>query len=1218
MLLQTWVIVAVSVAYLGLLFAVAFYADRRADTGRSLINNATVYALSLAVYETAWGFYGNVGTAAKDGVGFLSVYLGPMVMFALGWLVLRRIIRISRRHRITSLADFVSARYGKSAALGGLVTIVAVVGIVPYISLQLKAISNTFEILRRHPDITSTSDLGHVPLYEDTGFYVALALAAFTILFGTRHLDATERHEGIVAAIAFESVVKLVMFVSVGVFVTFWVFSGFGDLFSQTSDGLSKLFTLRPETGYGEWVWLNLLAMLAIVLLPRQWQMIVVENVNEKHLKRAMWVFPLYLLAITFFVLPIAAGGLLRLGNSADADTYVLTLPMSEGPQALALLVFIGGVSAGTSMIIVETVALSTMVSNSLVMPLLLRGKRRMAHREDLSGMVLGIRRVTIVLVLLLGYAYFRLAGEGPALGAIGTVSFAAVAQFAPAILGGLFWKGGTRQGALTGLALGFAVWAYTLLLPSFAESGLLPKSFLNDGPLGIHALRPQQLFGLSGLDPVSHAMFWSALLNIGAYVVVSLAGEPDASERAQAVQFVDVLEGPPRERRWRTRATVGELQRLLQRFLGRDGAQRAMRSYHGTDADSPTAEAAPELVHHAESQLAGSVGAASARLAVDAVAGEEQVRSDEIMEMIGEASQRVELVRRRLELLYDATGGIGTTLDVTRTAEELAQVAVPRLADFVTVDLAEPVLRGDEPGVNGTSSRTSEGGVRLRRTAFSGISEEPPLFPVGDLITFVPSSPQARTFESGQAVLEPRLDESPGWQAIDRTRASRVIDYGIHSLISAPLPARGVMLGVVNFWRSEKPEPFEDDDLSLAAELAARAAVSIDNARRYTREHGMAVTLQRSLLPRALPEQNAVQVASRYLPAQEGVGGDWFDVIPLPGARVALVMGDVVGHGLHAAATMGRLRTAVHNFSSLDLPPDELLGHLDELVTLIDQDAVAAGDQTTITGATCLYAVYDSVTRICAIARAGHPTPALAHPDGTVEFLDVPAGLPLGIGGLPFETAELPLPEGGRIVLYTDGLVERRDQDIDTGLRLLRETLAHPEQTPEETCDAVLDALLPVVQSDDIALLVARTQVLGADQVAEWDVESDPSAVARVRAAVSERLTEWGLDDLVDTTELILSELITNAMRHGAGPINVRLLRDRTLICEVADHSSTSPHLRYAATMDEGGRGLFLVAQVAERWGTRYTKDGKVIWAEQTRQETPGSPETSAWLPDL
>ncbi|GAA3207498.1 hypothetical protein GCM10020256_03170 [Streptomyces thermocoprophilus] len=393
---------------------------------------------------------------------------------------------------------------------------------------------------------------------------------------------------------------------------------------------------------------------------------------------------------------------------------------------------------------------------------------------------------------------------------------------------------------------------------------------------------------------------------------------------------------------------------------------------------------------------------------------------------------------------------------------------------------------------------------------------------------------------------------------------------------------------------------PFDADEVALAEELVARAAVSIDNARRFTREHGMAVTLQRSLLPRSLPAQDALDIAYRYLPAQAGVGGDWFDVLPLSGARVALVVGDVVGHGLHAAATMGRLRTAVHNFSTLDPAPDELLALLDEMVGRIDQDERADGTAGPVTGATCLYAVYDPVSRRCTVARAGHPPPAVVAPDGTVEFPDVASGPPLGVGGLPFETAELELAEGSRLVLYTDGLVEDRERDIDAGLELLREALAAAGPSPEETCRAALDALLPPRPGDDIALLVARTRALDADRVVEREVPMDPAAVREVRALVAEQLGRWGLEELAFTTELLLSELVTNAIRYGSAPVRVRLLLDRTLICEVADGSSTSPHLRYAALSDEGGRGLFLVAQLAERWGTRYTPTGKVIWAEQ------------------
>ncbi|WP_369241891.1 SpoIIE family protein phosphatase [Streptomyces sp. R21] len=552
--------------------------------------------------------------------------------------------------------------------------------------------------------------------------------------------------------------------------------------------------------------------------------------------------------------------------------------------------------------------------------------------------------------------------------------------------------------------------------------------------------------------------------------------------------------------------------------------------------------------------------------------------------------SGRAEEARERLNLLYDAGVGIGTSLDVTRTAEALAEVAVPRFADFVTVDLLDGVLNGEEP----------DAATELRRTALTGIREDAPLYPVGKRIALVDSSPQARSLSTGEAVIEPDLKDAAGWYAQDPARSAQVVEYGIHSLITVPLRAGTQVMGVANFWRSQKPHPFDLEELALAEELVARAAVSIDNARRYTREHTMAVTLQRSLLPRTLPEQSALEVAYRYLPAQAGVGGDWFDVLPLSGARVALVVGDVVGHGLHAAATMGRLRTAVHNFSALDLPPDELLGLLDELVARVDQDEAAHDSSAAITGATCLYAIYDPVTRQCTLARAGHPMPALVRPDGSVEFPEVPAGPPLGLGGLPFQTAELELEEGSRLVLYTDGLVEDRERDIDVGLDMLRAALTRSEPSPEETCRTVLDALLPARPSDDIALIVARTRALDADRVVDWQVPSDPAAVGEVRSSVTRQLSVWGLEELAFATELILSELVTNAIRYGTDPIQVRLLYDRSLICEVSDASSTSPHLRYAATTDEGGRGLFLVAQLAERWGTRYTPAGKVIWAEQ------------------
>ncbi|OGA71215.1 MAG: histidine kinase [Betaproteobacteria bacterium RIFCSPLOWO2_12_FULL_67_28] len=651
-MLQGWVVVCTSFAYLGLLFAIAYYADRRADLGRSIIANPYIYALSLAVYATAWTFYGSVGRAASDGVGFLPIYIGPTLMIALWWVVMRKVLRISKENRITSLADFIASRYGKSALLGGLVTVIAVIGIVPYISLQLKAVSNSFTIVLQYPAIVMPAKVGAVPIFEDTALWVALILALFTILFGTRHLYSAEHHEGMVAAIAFESLVKLLAFIAVGVFVTFGIYDGFGDVFSRaaTDQELRPLLTPLEGVagGYASWVWLTVLSMLAIMFLPRQFQVAVIENTDEKHLNKAIWLFPLYMLAINVFVLPIAFGGRLHFpGGIVDADTFVLTLPMAERQELLALLVFIGGLSAATGMVIVETIALSTMVCNDLVMPVLLRMQSlRLNERPDLTGLLLGIRRWAIALILLLGYLYFRLAGEAYALVSIGLISFAAVAQFAPAALGGIFWKGGTRRGAFWGLLAGFAVWFYTLLLPALARSQWLPIGFLEQGPFGIALLKPLQLFGLSGLDQITHAMLWSLIANLGAYVVVSLAGTQSAEEHRQANLFVDVFRrAPVGARFWRGTASAPDLHNLLVRFVGAAAADDAFAEYaraRGLRWPQAQLPADAELVHYVERQLAGAIGSSSARIMVAATVKEEALTLDEAREILDEARQVV------------------------------------------------------------------------------------------------------------------------------------------------------------------------------------------------------------------------------------------------------------------------------------------------------------------------------------------------------------------------------------------------------------------------------------------------------------------------------------------------------------------------------------------------------------------------------------------------
>jgi PAS domain S-box-containing protein len=562
---------------------------------------------------------------------------------------------------------------------------------------------------------------------------------------------------------------------------------------------------------------------------------------------------------------------------------------------------------------------------------------------------------------------------------------------------------------------------------------------------------------------------------------------------------------------------------------------------------------------------------------------------------------------RRAYERLAILTGGsvrLGSTLDVMRTSQELADLAVPLFADYVAVDLEQSIPFGD-----GHPVRVGPAGRRLpvfRRAGLASIHQGVPESPWerGDPVLMPPTSPFTDVLRTGRPHLEPVLDTAEGtWFDQDPARARKVRENRIHSLMVVPIRARRTLLGVAVFVRTEDPAPFQEIDLLLAEELVGRAALSLDNARQYAREHTAALALQRNLLPHRLRGGAAVEAVSCYLPADldNGVGGDWYDVIPLSGARVALVVGDVVGHGLHAAATMGRLRTAVHTLADMDLSPAELLTHLDDTVQRLAEEDACDPDQTpAVMGATCLYAVYDPVTRKCVMARAGHPPPAIIDPQGKVAFPDLPAGPPLGLGlGIPFEAVELDLPEESLLALYTDGLVESRDQDIDAGMRRLGAALAGPADSLEERCTRATESAAGRAPTDDVTLLLARTRALDPGQVASWTLPCDRSAVGDARDLAAGRLAAWGLERLEDTTKLIVSELVTNALRHGIGPIGLRLVRHQVLTCEVFDAGGCPPRLRHARAVDENGRGLFLVAQLSRRWGVRSVPGGKIVWAE-------------------
>lgn len=639
-------IIFVSIGYLALLFGIAWWIERRRQQQKSVVRNGWVYALSLAVYCTAWTYYGSVGRAVTQGMDFITIYLGPSVMCALFIPLLRKIIRICKTQRINSIADFIASRYGKNFSLGVIVTLCCLVGIIPYIALQLKAISASFHTITGLPPATT---LG----FSDDKFYITLVIILFIILFGTRSVDATERHEGLVGAVAFESLVKLFAFLVVGCFLTFFVFDGYEDLFRRISNlGSSHFFTMGgPGFSYSSWVSMLLVSMLAVLLLPRQFQVSVVENTNEGHLKKAIWLFPLYMLAINIFVLPIAMAGHLMIGDASDADMYVLSLPLRLDQQLLSVLVYIGGFSAATSMIIVETIALATMVSNHLVLPLLFSLRSFRPTEGSLKRQVILSRRVIIALILMAAYFYNGYIARYFSLVNIGLASMAAVAQFAPAVIGGLYWRQASRKGAMAGILTGFALWFYTLIIPSAVNAGFIDASVMTHGPWHISWLRPQSLFGMDHLDLLSHSLFWSMLCNLLCYCIISVYARLSVQEIYQARLFVDIFDKDTNllsEGRgvWKGHTPYREIETLVENFLGQERAQFLLRSYakrHDIVLNQPLAD--PRMISFSEKILSGIIGSASARFMIGNIVREkEEVTLHEVLAIVKESQQVLEL----------------------------------------------------------------------------------------------------------------------------------------------------------------------------------------------------------------------------------------------------------------------------------------------------------------------------------------------------------------------------------------------------------------------------------------------------------------------------------------------------------------------------------------------------------------------------------------------
>ncbi|WP_116131149.1 ATP-binding protein [Tropicimonas sp. IMCC34043] len=636
------VLLLISLTYVAFLFLVAAMADAHARrVGGGWLRRPLVYTLSLSVYCTAWTFYGAVGYAARSGLEYLTIYLGPTLVFVGWWLLLRKLVRVGQAQRITSIADMISSRYGKSNWLGVLVTTLAVVGTTPYIALQLQSVTLAFGVFASGED-----ELWSPANPASTGLWVAGGLALFTILFGTRNLNSNEQHHGVVMAIAVEAVVKLAALLSVGIFVVWGLADGPVDILARIEQSPIAEWQIEPT----RWAGLIFTSAAAILCLPRMFQIMVVENADEAHLAVASWAFPLYLCLMSLFVVPIAVVGLELLPAGANPDLFVLTLPLGQGRNGLAVLAFLGGFSSATSMVIVAALALATMVSNHIVMPLYLSTRRDgPTMAGDVRGLVLRARRFAIGGVLGLGYFYYRFSGGTEALASIGLISFIGVIQVLPALLGGLFWRGGNRAGAGAGLIVGFAIWLYTLFLPSFGAAGPVGPELIAHGPFGIAWLRPQALFGIEGIDPQMHTVFWSMLLNTAAYCFFSIATFPTPLERLQGAQVVNVFEHTLGARGWsRGNAAAEDLLMMAQRILGSAEAQalfHAEAMAQGKAGYLP--DTTPDFLDRLERELSASVGGATAHAMVGQIAGNSAVLVEDLMRVADEAQQILEYSNR-------------------------------------------------------------------------------------------------------------------------------------------------------------------------------------------------------------------------------------------------------------------------------------------------------------------------------------------------------------------------------------------------------------------------------------------------------------------------------------------------------------------------------------------------------------------------------------------
>ncbi|KAF0221181.1 MAG: putative GAF sensor [Geobacteraceae bacterium] len=1079
MKLSIELVVGVSLFYIFLLFLVAYYADRKREQGKSIIATPRIYSLSIAVYATTWTFYGSVGKAATTGLDYLLTYLGPSLTAFSWWFLLRKIVRISKENNITSIADFISSRYGKSQWLGALVTIIAMLGITPYIALQLKAVSTTFDIICGYPFVQLPFMRGAAPLRLHSDFFTALILSTFGVIFGARRLVSSERHEGLVAAIAAESIVKLVTFLSVGIFVTYFMFDGFTDIFTRVHalkpQLLEHLTTVGDAGGstYPYWFAMLFLSMGAIMLLPRQFHILVIENSSEEHIKEAMWLFPAYLFLINLFVMPIALGGILYSGGSYGADFFVLNLPLRTGHPWLALLAFLGGFSAAAGMVMVESVAVSTMFLNHLLMPIVVK----LTPRSWFPVLLINLKRFGIFLVVLLGYLYHRIVGETFMLVNMGLISFAAAAQFGPAMIGGLYWRRGNKAGAIIGIFLGFILWVYTLLIPSFVKSGWWHSDILNTGPFGLWFLKPTELFGLTGFDIWTHSLFWSMFLNIGGYLAFSILLGQDETEREQVRKFVDVFEPQKNGVSWETKRlskpiTILQFVNLMSKFIGEPQAHAAIADYLGEreiDERGGVSEfELPKLKRFIERTLAGSVGAAAAGAIVESYLSDIGSRMESVYDIFSTVRTSLAESREALYVRLRASEIMNRSLDLQIIMDDLLKLL---LSEF-KLDLA--VIRLiDKEGVltvhcyRGTESKTITGSDWL---------------------------PEIDTY-IGEAFLSNKAQFINDTKNITKPKSREIMEQeGIKSFAHIPIASEGAPpVGILSVFSKTIVGLFTEPFLKLLASLAGQLAQAVkidsemkareqerllkekaelENAR-VLRDMELAKQIQLSLLPAAPPELKGVRFAARCVPATH-VGGDYYDFFRRGENVVDLVIADVSGHSVGAALIMVETRSVLRAEA---ISKNNTSAILTALNNLLYEDLSRAELFISM-----FYIKYNAENLLLTYSSAGHNLPILSRQgEATCRELDA-EGLILGVKKeVAFEEKNIQLQKGDVLLLYTDGITEAQNEagEFFGSGRLCTILTECYREEPEVIIETVLKEVSAFCNSrpleDDISIVVMK-----------------------------------------------------------------------------------------------------------------------------------------------